>query len=293
MRKLNTQLALDTLFLLIIFGLMIGLVLAQANPYITLPGRDNGFFLYAGAQLLDGKLPYIDFWDSKPPGVFYINALGLLIGKGSRWGVWLIEFLFLLISSTFFFISTRKKWGQGAAFLSSIAWLYGMSRVLERGNFTEEYSLFFSFLALAYFLYVDSKEDKKLAFFLGATFALNFLLRANNIGIAASGILALLFSKIFTGEHKKIPRILLWIGCSSGTIFLITFFYFLQKGVFVEMFKAAILYNLFYSTAKHTLSLNLWQKINYIGWPAYVAFGGYFYTLYQAVRNYSKNITHP
>lgn len=84
-------------FLIIVFlAFMVGFVLAESNPYLTGTGRDNGFFLYSGSQILKGKLPYLDFWDSKGPLIFYINALGLFIGKGTRWGVWLLEYFFFL-----------------------------------------------------------------------------------------------------------------------------------------------------------------------------------------------------
>lgn len=41
------------LFLLLSFFVLI--VLAQANPLTTLPGRDSGFFMYAGNQILKGR----------------------------------------------------------------------------------------------------------------------------------------------------------------------------------------------------------------------------------------------
>src|SRR6185503_20182226 len=50
-------------------------VLVQANPATRLPGRDNGFYLYIGEQIVHGKLPYRDAWESKPPAIFYLNAL--------------------------------------------------------------------------------------------------------------------------------------------------------------------------------------------------------------------------
>ncbi len=54
--------------------------------YRRVPGGDSGVFLYAGWQILDGQIPYLDVWDHKPPGILYIDALGLLIGGGSRLG---------------------------------------------------------------------------------------------------------------------------------------------------------------------------------------------------------------
>ena len=97
---------------LLFLALLVALVLSQSNPYKEALSRDNGFFLYAGSQILKGKIPYIDFWDSKGPIIFYINALGLLVGKGSRWGVWLLEFVFLFVESAVFFRVVKKNGGM-------------------------------------------------------------------------------------------------------------------------------------------------------------------------------------
>src|SRR3972149_6230935 len=67
-----------------------------STPALSYPGRDGGIFLYIGSLILKGKIPYIDVWENKSPLVFYINALGLFLTNGSRWGVWLLEFALFL-----------------------------------------------------------------------------------------------------------------------------------------------------------------------------------------------------
>ncbi|MDO9299967.1 MAG: hypothetical protein Q7T89_01225, partial [Anaerolineales bacterium] len=103
--------ALPYLFLI----LLTGLVLNLANPLFDKPSRDGGFFLYAGSQILDGKIPYLDFWDNKGPAIFYINALGLWLGGGSRWGVWAVEFLCIFGTFLILYCALSKRWGGGAA----------------------------------------------------------------------------------------------------------------------------------------------------------------------------------
>ena len=61
------------------------------SPALTpLPSRDAAVFLYLGDQVRQGRLLYRDAWDHKPPVVHLINAAGLSLANGSRWGVWLI-----------------------------------------------------------------------------------------------------------------------------------------------------------------------------------------------------------
>ncbi len=51
------------------------LILIIAAPTITYPlGRDQGEFATIGRGLLDGRIPYVDLWNPKPPAVFYVYA---------------------------------------------------------------------------------------------------------------------------------------------------------------------------------------------------------------------------
>lgn len=55
--------------------LIIALVLLLALPTLTYPlGRDQGEFATLGRGLLQGKIPYVDLWNPKPPAVFYVYA---------------------------------------------------------------------------------------------------------------------------------------------------------------------------------------------------------------------------
>ncbi|MCA9911494.1 MAG: glycosyltransferase family 39 protein, partial [Anaerolineae bacterium] len=51
-----------------------------ALPLLTYPlGRDQGEFAVIGRGLLQGKTPYIDLWNPKPPAVFFVYALAMQI----------------------------------------------------------------------------------------------------------------------------------------------------------------------------------------------------------------------
>lgn len=55
---------------------LVALALAIALPVLTYPpGRDQGEFATIARGLLDGKAPYVDLWNPKPPAVFYVYAL--------------------------------------------------------------------------------------------------------------------------------------------------------------------------------------------------------------------------
>jgi 4-amino-4-deoxy-L-arabinose transferase-like glycosyltransferase len=59
---------------------LIALVLLLALPVVTYPlGRDQGEFAVLGRGLLNGRVPYIDLWNPKPPAVFYVYAAAMAL----------------------------------------------------------------------------------------------------------------------------------------------------------------------------------------------------------------------
>lgn len=82
-------------------------------PLFEIYFDDKEIFKYTGLVLFKGGVPYKDFFDHKPPLIFFINYLGLLLGS---WGLWIID-TFLVLSATLIFFNTCKT------FKVSLAWL--------------------------------------------------------------------------------------------------------------------------------------------------------------------------
>ncbi len=58
-------------------GLMIAVTMI-ALPILTYPpGRDQGEFATIARGLLEGRTPYTDLWNPKPPAIFYVYALAI------------------------------------------------------------------------------------------------------------------------------------------------------------------------------------------------------------------------
>lgn len=147
------------------------------------PSIDSSVFLYAGDRVLDGAIPYKDVWDHKGPLIYYINALGLGISGGSRWGVWLMEWISVVAAAWLGYRLMEHAFGSLPAILASGFFLLGLSAVLHGGNMTEEYALPLQF-SLLWFFFQSFKSPKWPFFFLIGVFAaLSFFLRPNIIAI--------------------------------------------------------------------------------------------------------------
>lgn len=64
---------------------LIAVIVMLALPTLTYPlGRDQGEFATIGRGLLQGRIPYRDLWNPKPPAVFYLYAGAMnLLGQST------------------------------------------------------------------------------------------------------------------------------------------------------------------------------------------------------------------
>ncbi|MEP7292582.1 MAG: glycosyltransferase family 39 protein [Chloroflexota bacterium] len=65
-----------------------------ALPTLTYPlGRDQGEFATIGRGILDGRIPYVDLWNPKPPAVFYVYGLAMALFGRTTEALRLIDLL--------------------------------------------------------------------------------------------------------------------------------------------------------------------------------------------------------
>ncbi len=236
---------------LILFFLTTFLML-PSNPMDNLPGRDNGVFLYGGQQVLLGKIPYADFWDHKGPLIFYINALGLLAGGGLRWGVWVVEFLFLFFTGGMVFLTAKNQWGHSIALVSLAAWGYGMFvggpyEHFHDSNYTETYSLLFSVFSVYLWGKCLRFSGRDWVYILiGILAGLSFLLRPNNIGMQLSIGIVEIIRGLSSGMIKDSVKKILLLAVGGFSVLLACTLYFFSLDTLPELFDAVIVYNMSY-----------------------------------------------
>lgn len=227
-------------------------VLQQANPARNKLGRDAGAYLYIGSRVLRGDAPYLTAWDGKPPAIFLLDAFGIWLGRGTRWGVWLVEFISLSGAAFLGFIAMRRQFGVGAALFSSLIWLYGLNNILIGGNLTEEYSLFFSFLSI-YFFVLTLGRDASLWIYagIGISAGISFLFRPNNTGTQMGIILTMIIIFLIEKQYAALIKRLLVVGISALVPLGILSVYLGAKGALAAFWDATIVYNFSYAGAHH------------------------------------------
>lgn len=282
---------IKNIFVYIFLFLLTALVLDLANPLFDRPARDGGFFLYAGQQILEGKIPYQDFWDSKGPAIFYINALGLFLGSGSRWGVWFVEFVCIFFTFVISYQMLSEHWSSTSVLFGIFLSGLGLKIVLGYGNYTEEYALFFNALGLLFF-FVNKAEnlDFKRYFLIAIFFGLSFTFRANNIGGFFAILIALSVFCFMTKSFQELFKNFFVILVGFAVPLLIWALYFSWYGILDKMIHASIFFNFLYSAVEERGIFSIFNGFGRYGmqWVAWVALLGWLIFIYRNFSAYSK-----
>lgn len=245
---------LTVLYVSYIFALLIAS--SFTSPlYKHFPGDDSALFSLLGKGILQGKILYADLFDHKGPIIFFINALGHLLGGYN--GIFALQIIFGMISLTFLYYSAKMLDSANKTVQEYILYFVFVYIVFfytfERGNLTEEYSQPFICAALYLFIKFATRcEDSACnlshppiyAFFYGVFLAVLAFLRMNNAVTICAGIFAIF---VFLMYKKKYVNLLLNILAGLAGISLVSIpvcLYFWRNSALYDMIYATFLYNL-------------------------------------------------
>lgn len=212
---------------------------------MTYPSRDSGVFLYVGWRLLMGDVPYRDVWDHKPPLIYFVDALGILLTPDSLWGIWILQAIFIFATFLVLYKALDQAFNSYAAIAGSILFASGLLTILSRGNVTEEYALLFQ--ALCFLLIVKaSKSDfpTSLSLWIGVAGGLAFNFKQTTIGVLIAYGLFLLAFRL---SQRRLPVrdfLMLFGGWLLPSLLVVL--YFAARGALVDFWEQAYLYNFMY-----------------------------------------------
>ena len=231
-------------FGLILLGAITVMVLLSATEYwLVARTRDSGVFMYIGSEILEGRIPYRDIWDHKPPLIFYINALGILINPEHWWGVWWMQFAFLYGTLLIAFILIKRQLGMLPAIASCAALVVLFQPLYEQGNFTEQYALLFQFTALYLFIALKQQPKQWHGYAVGMTGAFAFLLRQNLIGVWVAIGMYLLGEALLTRKWRENLQLLRRMVIGGIVPLVLVGVYFALYGALDELWDAVFTYN--------------------------------------------------
>ncbi len=179
------------LILAMLLVLIPAVTLSQVAAHLRMDVVDDQMFGYYGWRILHGAAPYVDVWDNKPPGVYWINALGFLIGGDSYAGVILLCVLALLVTHVCFFVVATSNYYRGAAALTTVLAGFYMTHAYYQGgtNRTETYLVACELVAVAFYMRGFARDRWWKWLLAGVCCGSAFLFK--QVGLAAWGAMGL------------------------------------------------------------------------------------------------------
>jgi hypothetical protein len=228
--------------------LLIGLfVLALRAPLMDLPlERDEGDYAYIAWRLAHGEVPYLDWFDQKPPGIYAAYRAALGLSGGSIVAIRIAAALFAALSSIALFFLVRPLLGTVAATLAAILLGFLSADPMIQGPIanTEIFMLPGLVVAAALFLRVISTQKTPVAtcvalgvslgiatafkqvaavnvpFFLLAFAAIDAMLLHNLSYTSSLPLSRRLSNLVFYGERFAPSQAAAWILAGVGLVLL-------------------------------------------------------------------------
>lgn len=222
-------------------------VIAYNIYYIFIPlERDEGGYAYVAWVWLTGKgIPYLSVFNQKPPFVFIIYGLGVLLNPNGFMGIRLIGFIYKIFVLIINFKLIRKISNSSIAWVLTLLAAWYLSSIQLQGNeFNSEIIMILPLILFIYTLVIlnDSHSTKKKLFLLlqiGVWASIAFLLKT----VAVFSIA--LFMIWFLLKRKNIFET---VPIAIGFLFpiIISIWYFLSHHGLIQMINDVITYNHFY-----------------------------------------------
>jgi hypothetical protein len=181
---------------------------------------DSAFFALAGWLVHDGQVPYVAFWDHKPPLIYLIDASALALSSGAAWAIWLATVVTLVATLGMAWRAWRPTVGPTAAIIG-ITWVAVSVGIVAPFNLTEGYVLPVQAAAMLLLTRWSPLRRRMFAhgLVIGALAGLAFMLRPNLVGAPAVVMATMVIGLLLTGRARKLTW---WVaGVIAGVMLII------------------------------------------------------------------------
>jgi hypothetical protein len=209
---------------------------------------DSTMFEVIGREWARGAVPYISYWDSKGPYVFFVNMLGYLLG--GRLALCSLEALNLFVTKVFMYKTMRLRLGRWVSLAASS--LCVTLTALAQWNYGNTQSGWcMPFIAASIYLWVKSIEEKSFeprrALVHGLAVGICLMSRPSNALPVLCYVLAGAIWLARRGEWRNLLANL-GFGIAGIALPVIPFSaYFAAHGAFGDMMYAIFTYNFAYA----------------------------------------------
>jgi hypothetical protein len=238
---------------------VIALTAAIRVPLLDIPfERDEGEYAYIAWRLGHHELPYRDWVDQKPPGVFWVYRLALNLPLNPIRSVHGVGLLFAVASAGALFFLARRFMGRPWAAIAAALFAILLTDPLVQGTTanTELFMLLPLILSQLAFFSATTDSRQRIPFALLSGVLTGIAVAFKQVA-AVNGFLLIVLYPLFVPGEKRLRNTLSFAGWSvagAAVVWgLIAIYFYLHQGL------AALVENVF----THNL-----EYINAMPWPA-------------------------
>jgi hypothetical protein len=149
---------------------LVSTIVGRAFTALTPSPADGQLFAYMGQEWLRGRLPYVDIWDFKPPGILALIALAFSHFPNTFKTLAFVEGIFIIGTIVTVYLIMRRC---GAPFLAAVlatlaaAIACNLKAFNEHGTYTEIYLLWPATLSMYFFVRAGPRFQGKFIFLAG------------------------------------------------------------------------------------------------------------------------------
>jgi hypothetical protein len=232
----------------------VAVILSRLPEFFVPINRDSGLFAYAGWRVLHGAHPYIDFWDNKLPGVFYLNALGMGLFGATTTGLVIFQMIYVTITGWLFYLLGRRFTCQWVALTATVLFVFyhGSYCLVESGNFTETYLALPELAAVLLMLrWSGERKGLVLPFAAGVMGALAGIIKQP----AGLIVPVVMLYAVFSGDKRRGLAAALATVVGVGIVAAFLVFWLSAGGMLPEAINANIVFNKLYFLESYTYGL--------------------------------------
>lgn len=181
------------------------------SPFLEHLGYDKEIFQYIGMTIKNNLKPYSDTFDHKPPLIYLLNYLGVLLTPGSTWGIFSIMNLIGFISSLLIYrLSLSKSKDFILSIFITVLYISLINHIslLQGGNLTRQFTTYLSTVIL--FIVFGTRRSNFNCVLLGFLIGTVFFMQQNEILSGSIVIVYYLFFEkdfVFSSLKKSFFRI--------------------------------------------------------------------------------------
>ena len=236
-------------------GVLIAILfgVGQTAAHLRTDETDCWLFAYYADQMLQGRQLYGELWDNKPPGIFWINALGLQIGGGYG-GVIALCVLASAVALGVFFLIAQRWYGRTPAIIGTVLASLYLSHQMYRGgtNRPETFVVLFDLAAVFWYQRGLRSPSARLWLLAGGMAGMSFLFKQTGVAAFAAILVHQLF---LAARERRIGRerlrVLAWLALGWVGACGLAIIALLLSSDLKWAWDAIVLFVLRFSAARH------------------------------------------